>query len=225
MAIGPGQSGPARSQDPSESDCEVALRFSRGEAEAFALVVAAHQDRLARLVHRLLGWRGEVEDVVQDVLLAAWTKRRQLRDPGRLASWLAAIAVNRCRNVRRWRFLRGLLLGDSDERVAAGDAGDAGAAAGPPALSGRRTGAGEAAGANDVAHASSAAEMAERVRQAVRALPGRLREAAVLKYLEQLELDEICRVLRIRPGAARVRLHRARELLRKSLADLVEDDE
>jgi RNA polymerase sigma-70 factor (ECF subfamily) len=56
-------------------------------------------------------------------------------------------------------------------------------------------------------------------------LPGRLREAAVLRYLEEMEPDEICRVLGIRSGAVRVRLHRARELLKKSLADLVEDDE
>jgi RNA polymerase sigma factor (sigma-70 family) len=194
MAKGPGDSGPVDSQDPCESDCEVALRFSRGEAGALARVVAAHQDRLARLVHRLLGWGGEVEDVVQDVFLAAWTKRRQLRQPGRLAGWLASIAVNRCRNVRRMRFLRTLLLGERDARIAA-------------------------------ATTAPADDSVERVRRAVRALPGRLREVAILRYLEEMEVDEICRVLGISPGAARVRLHRAREMLRKSLADLVEEGE
>jgi RNA polymerase sigma-70 factor (ECF subfamily) len=194
MAKGPGQSGPVDSQDPGESGVAVALRFSRGEAGAFALVVAAHQDRLARLVYRLLGWGGEVEDVVQDVFLAAWTKRRQLRKPQRLAGWLASIAVNRCRNYRRRRFLRTVLLGGRDEQVAA-------------------------------APRSQPDDTAARVRRAVRALPGRLREVAVLRYLEEMDLDEICRVLGIRPGAARVRLHRARAMLRTSLADLVEEGE
>src|SRR5580704_15814078 len=35
-----------------------------GRADALGRMVARHQDRVARLVYRLLGWRGDVDDVV-----------------------------------------------------------------------------------------------------------------------------------------------------------------
>jgi RNA polymerase sigma-70 factor (ECF subfamily) len=208
MADVPDQPGLADSHDPGESDSTVALRFSRGEAGAFARLVKAHQEGLARLVHRLLGWSGEVEDVVQDVFLAAWTKRRQLRRPESLATWLASIAVNRCRNYRRGRFLRTVLLGERDEEVAAGES--------PWRPAGPRDGAPQRA---------IDREATGRLRRAVRALPPRLREVVVLRYLQEMDLEEVARVLGIRPGAARVRLHRARAALKAALPDLAEEGE
>jgi len=52
--------------------------------------VADHQVRISRLVHRLLGWHEDAEDVVQEVFLAALIlvsrADRMARDPGLRAS-------------------------------------------------------------------------------------------------------------------------------------------
>lgn len=63
----------------------------------------------------------------------------------------------------------------------------------------------------------------EQVRAAVRALPWRYREVVVLRYLEELSVDEICALLGARRGAIEVRLNRAREMLRLGLAGLEDE--
>lgn len=57
------------------------------------------------MVHRILGPDAELDDVVQDVFVAAITAIDKLRDPAMLKSWLLGIAVGKVRdNLRsRWR--------------------------------------------------------------------------------------------------------------------------
>ncbi len=77
-----------------------------GDAAAFARLVTDHQDHVARLAYRLLGWSGEIEDVVQDVFLAVWTHRARFRGECRLSTWLAVLTVSQCRKRHRLRWLR-----------------------------------------------------------------------------------------------------------------------
>ena len=72
-------------------------RFVGGDASAFDEIVAAHKNALGRLVHRILGWPEDTEDIVQDVFLLAFKNLRKFDGRSSLRTWLAAIAVNRCR--------------------------------------------------------------------------------------------------------------------------------
>src|SRR5256885_260053 len=78
-------------------------RFARGESAAFEEVVALYQSRVSRTVFRLTGWgqRSDVEDIVQEVFLAALNHSRRFRGAASLSTWLTAIAVNKCRSHRR----------------------------------------------------------------------------------------------------------------------------
>src|SRR5947209_5770914 len=79
-------------------------RFADGDAQAFEQVVALYQTRVARLASRLLGWRGDIndiDDVVQDVFLSALSKARSFRGESSLWTWLTIITLNRCRSQRR----------------------------------------------------------------------------------------------------------------------------
>jgi RNA polymerase sigma-70 factor (ECF subfamily) len=61
-------------------------------------------DRYARMVHGILLAkvpRGEVDDLVQDVFLAALRQLRSLRDAGAFGGWLAQIARNRAHDYFR----------------------------------------------------------------------------------------------------------------------------
>ena len=73
-------------------------------------LIREHQSRITRLVRRLMAWPGEsaeVDDVVQEVFLAAWVKRHQFRGDASAATWLTRIAINKTRNYARskatWR--------------------------------------------------------------------------------------------------------------------------
>src|SRR4051812_2729487 len=80
-----------------DPDDALAARFARGEPGTFEQLVALHQPRIARLAHRLLGWAGDGDDVVQDVFLTALRNARSFRGQSSLATWLATITLNRCR--------------------------------------------------------------------------------------------------------------------------------
>lgn len=57
------------------------------------------------------------------------------------------------------------------------------------------------------------------LRQAVDKLPERLRMTVILFYYRDCNLEDTARILRIPPGTVKSRLSRARQLLRKELAD------
>ncbi len=61
---------------------------------------------VARIGLRLLGRESDVDDLIQEVFLAAFKQRDQLRDPNATKNWLATIAVRGARRQLRRRRLR-----------------------------------------------------------------------------------------------------------------------
>jgi RNA polymerase sigma-70 factor (ECF subfamily) len=100
-------------------------RFRLGDDSAFDRIVEWHSAEVAALTNRLLGWPGDVDDVVQDVFVAAFVNLKKFRGECRLRTWLFTITVNKCRShrLRRRRYLRVRRLDDVD--VAAGPDQDA----------------------------------------------------------------------------------------------------
>ena len=166
---------------------------------AFDRIVDEYSADIAVLANRLLGWPGEVEDVVQDVLLAAYLGLKKFRWECSLRTWLYTITINKCRTYRYKRILRLKMISRAIT---------------------------ESSFAQWRAQESTAMdrEIFERVRRAVKALPRKCREAVVLKYLQELPTDEICRILGISDNTLQVRLHRARAVLRGNLADIMDRD-
>jgi len=97
----PGRPETARFSDRQAADDGRLVRAARdGERAAFA----ALYDRYARVVHGVLlarVSRDDVEDLVQDVFLAAWRRLDDLRDPAAFGGWLTMIARNRATDFHR----------------------------------------------------------------------------------------------------------------------------
>ena len=72
-----------------------------GDGEAFRELVDPHRHELLAHCYRILGSVQDAEDVLQEVLLAAWRSIKQF-DGRSLRAWLYRIATNQCLN-----FLRG----------------------------------------------------------------------------------------------------------------------
>jgi RNA polymerase sigma-70 factor (ECF subfamily) len=70
---------------------------------------------VAAIAIRLLGRDDEVDDVVQDVFLAAQRGRGKLRDPNAIKQWLATVTVRIARRRLRLRRLRTWLGFDKNE--------------------------------------------------------------------------------------------------------------
>jgi RNA polymerase sigma-70 factor, ECF subfamily len=78
------------------------VRLARaGDEVAFRLLVERHQP-MARARARSLGPSpSDVDDIVQESFLRAFTALDRLRDPDRFAGWLGGIVANVCRGLQR----------------------------------------------------------------------------------------------------------------------------
>jgi RNA polymerase sigma-70 factor (ECF subfamily) len=94
----------ARSERAAERPADAVVRrvslettiraVATGDQDAFARLYADY----VRMVHAIvLGRvpRGDVDDLVQDVFLTAYTRLTELRDPAAFGGWIATIARNR----------------------------------------------------------------------------------------------------------------------------------
>jgi RNA polymerase sigma-70 factor (ECF subfamily) len=66
---------------------------------------------VARIALRLIGREAEVDDLVQEVFLAAFRQRHQVREPAAFRGWLATVTVRKARRHlqrRRWKSLVGI---------------------------------------------------------------------------------------------------------------------
>lgn len=186
-----------------DADLTLVERFARGDSAAYDEIVRKYQPRIAGLAYRLLGWRDDVEDVVQEVFLAALKALPRFRGQAGLSTWLTRITINKCRSSRRRRMLSlrrwiSWTAGRGEPEAASAE----GSAADRPTLD----------------H-----EKFERVRQAISRLPARYREAIVLRYLEQMSVEEVAEAMSARPETIQVLLHRARNRLRGALGDLAKE--
>ena len=78
-----------------------------------ALLFRRYAPYVARIGLRLLGRECDVDDLVQEVFLAAFKQRDQLRDPQAAKGWLAIVAVRTARRQLRAKRLKQLVGLDS----------------------------------------------------------------------------------------------------------------
>jgi RNA polymerase sigma-70 factor, ECF subfamily len=72
-----------------------------GDAFAFARIVAAYHDDMARVCYVICGDPELAQDAVQSAWPIAWRKLGTLRDPERLRPWLVTIAAREARHMAR----------------------------------------------------------------------------------------------------------------------------
>jgi RNA polymerase sigma-70 factor (ECF subfamily) len=173
--------------------------FKQGDDSAFEKIVEEYSADIAVLANRLLGWPGEVEDVVQDVFLAAFAGLKKFRCECSLKTWLFTITINKCRSRRYRRAIRMRRFSKKAEKHLELYA--------------------EGAGKHTMDR-----ETFESIRTAVRALPAKYREPVVLRYLQELSMSQTSSILGITENALQVRLSRARSLLKQRLLGLIKEN-
>jgi RNA polymerase sigma factor (sigma-70 family) len=176
-----------------DPDVELLARIGRGEPQAVREMVARKLARLLALAERMLGRRGEAEEVAQEVFVRVWKQASQWQ-PGRARfdTWLHRVALNLCYDrLRRRREEK-----PDDER----DEALADPAQAPDEL-------------------LQAKQRRRRVADALAALPQRQREALVLQYYQELSNREAADLMGIGIDALESLLVRARRSLHARLVD------
>jgi RNA polymerase sigma-70 factor (ECF subfamily) len=165
--------------------------------------LARHAGWLRRVVASRLDEPEAVDEVMQDVALAAVAQRAPLQKPARVAVWLYRLAVRHVLIYRRKAGRRRSLV----DRYAL------------------RKGVGALEGAPSPLNWLVRDERQQLVQDALRRLPPRDAEILVLKHAEDLPARELAERLGVSVNTVEVRLHRARQRLRIELAVLAAEFE
>ena len=99
------------------TDADLVARARGGDRWGREMIYRRHAGRLLGMAARLLGNRGDAEEILQDTFVTAFAELPALREPAALGGWLGQIAVSLVRRrIRRARLLRlfGLDRGASD---------------------------------------------------------------------------------------------------------------
>jgi RNA polymerase sigma-70 factor (ECF subfamily) len=162
-------------------------------------VLAQHDRWLRTVVYSRLGEPQAVDDVMQEVSLAAVRQHAPLLDASKVAPWLYRLAVTQTLLYRRKQGRRRKLTGNYARQLR------------PPEEAGRDA---------DPLQWLLADERRQLVRTALARLPRRDAEVLLLKYSENWSYRELADHLGISQAALQARLHRARQRLRDELAAL-----
>src|SRR5262245_61485940 len=101
-----------------EPQRSIVQRAIAGDESAFARIVAAHHEDMARIAFFVCGDLDIAEDAEQSAWTIACRRLQDLRDPEQLRPWLMSIAANEARQIarsRRRRTIRELHIADPDQ--------------------------------------------------------------------------------------------------------------
>ncbi|MGH2830169.1 MAG: RNA polymerase sigma factor [Actinomycetota bacterium] len=174
------------------SDAEIVGRVRSGDTAAFAVLVARYRDRLGRYAVHMLGDREDAEEALQDAFVRAYRSLARCDGGERFGPWLFGILVNRCRTAGRRAARRHRMFVRDQVSLAQAQA---------PAT-------------------TDQTEWDDTVRWALGRLAPVLREAFLLKHVEELEYDEMTHLTGAGVSALKMRVKRAREQLRTWLTEV-----
>ena len=178
-------------QIPQEmSDAELVRAAKAGQLQAFGELVERSQGLARAVAFSASGDVANVEDLVQEALVTAWTRLSDLSDPSAFRPWLAGIVRN---TVRYWR---------RHQRRHA-----------PRAQAGMDTLSQLASSAPSPLDEAEWQQDWQHTQRALQALPEKYREPLVLYYSLGESHAHVAEALGLTEASARQRVHRARKRL------------
>ncbi len=163
-------------------------RCLRGDQRAWETVVRHHWRRVFNIAYKFVGRHDEAEDLTQEIFLKTFKALRSFDRRANFQTWLISISRNLCidyyRSVRKERQIL-------DRGVNAEDLSPVSPDPGPLVTLERRV-------------------RRERLYQAMDALAPILREAVVLRDIQELSYQEIARGLGLPEGTVKSRINRGR---------------
>lgn len=174
----------------------------KGDQNAYEDIVNLYQHKLYQVCYRMLGNKEEAEDITQEAFVRAYINLHSFDQNRKFSTWIYRIATNLCidriRKKKPDYYLDAEVAGteglDMYSQIAADE--------------------------QLPEEALEQMELQERIQYEISRLPDKYRAVIVLKYIEELSLQEISEILEMPLGTVKTRIHRGREALRKQLANV-----
>jgi RNA polymerase sigma-70 factor (ECF subfamily) len=173
-----------------------------GDRAAFEELVQLYKDKIYHLAYRMLGNKQEAEDAVQETFLRVYLNLARYDETQKFSTWIFRIGTNLCIDRLRKKKPNYSL----DAELPDGEGGDW-----------------HSMLASDEPSPEDQIVLSEtqtQIRQAIEMMPDKYKSVVVLRYLQDLSLQEIGDVLDMPVTTVKTRVHRGREFLRKQLEKL-----
>jgi len=183
------------------SDIDIVKRVRSGEPALFEILMRRHNHRLYRAARAVIRDEADIEDVMQQAYLRAFTHLDQFEERALFSTWLTRILLNeafgRRRQLRRLSpFPETANDADADHGVFMNDIQSP---------------------HPDPERQASVGEIRQALEDAVDALPDAYRTVFMLRDIEGLSTTETGEVMGLADQAVKTRLHRARVMIRRNL--------
>ncbi len=172
------------------NESDLVARAREGDQTAFRTLYDTHVDRVFRLCFRMVGDEEMAREFTQDAFVRVWEALDQFRGDSAFGTWLHSVTVSVVLNG-----IRKLDRHRKRERTM------------------------EDAGMMAATQRGVEPLVRERLREAVDNLPEIYRTVFLMYDLEGYPHGEIAEALQVPVGTCKARLHRARDLLRKTLGE------
>ena len=185
-------------------------RCRRGDRKAFEELVIKYQKRALNLAYRFLGNYEDAQDVTQDAFVKAFRSIKKFKEKSSFYTWLYRIVVDFCYRKFRSRAYRERRRTMSLEKPILTEEGEI-----------SRTIPSKEETPREILIRK---EIQQAIQGAIDSLGDKPRSVIILHDVEGFSYEEMAEILNCSIGTIRSRLHRAREILRDKLKNLMADE-
>lgn len=190
----------SEADDTLEQDAQLVQQCLQGDGSAWEELVRRHTRRIFNICYRFTGNRTEAEDLTQDVFLRIYRTLGSYRSAhGGFATWMTSVTRNLLIDHYR-RTKRDRITDSLDDAM--------------PVVENKES------VARRPDEQALLGELSGQVQTALTRLSPELREAVILRDLQQLEYIEIQRVLEVPEGTVKSRINRGRIELARILQQM-----
>jgi RNA polymerase sigma-70 factor (ECF subfamily) len=186
------------------SDNEIIVRILQGEKDLYAIIVRRYNQRLYRVGMSIINDDAEVEDVMQVAYINAYENLGKFANKASFSTWLTRILINES-FLRLKKRKRSALLNDD--------------------IIGRKIALHQITEVKTPDAMTQNSELKTILEEVIRRLPEKYRTVFIMREIEGLNITDTGECLDITEVNVKVRLNRAKALLKESLSTYYKRDE
>jgi RNA polymerase sigma factor (sigma-70 family) len=177
------------------TDTDIIRNVLAGNKQQYALLMRKYNQRLYRVGKGYLKNEAEIEDVMQDTYVKAYQALSSFGNRSEFGTWITRILINEC--LQRLRSKKRVELMDNENKMETMNYTDQKSP--------------ETESMNN--------ELKRRLENTIAALPEKYRSIFIMREVEKMSVAETSGALDISESNVKVRLNRAKEMLRSALMD------
>jgi RNA polymerase sigma-70 factor, ECF subfamily len=188
------------------TDEELIFEFKEGDNAAFDEIVYRYKDRLVNFLFRYTGNKDDSEDLAQDAFIKLYRSKHLYQEIAKFSTWFYTIAINIAKtSLKKKSKMSTLSISDYDVENEK-DFELTSEEREPDVL-------------------ANASIENYHIQQAINSLEKTYSEAIILRDIQNLDYEEIAKVLNVPIGTVKSRINRGREKLKVLLKDIYKPNE